>query len=199
MEILIGSFNAHKVQEIRAMLAGIGNLQLRACNEIPGLADVPETGTTFRENALIKAKSYATSTRLPCFADDSGLEVDALDGAPGVYSARYAGPTANDRSNRAKLLAALKDVPEEERTARFTTVICYLDEHGQPHYFDGSIEGHLLSEERGTSGFGYDPLFVPGGYAQTFAEISASEKNRISHRAVAMKLFTKYLRSTYGS
>ena len=152
-----------------------------------------ETGQTFRANALIKAESLRAHTGEGVLADDSGLQVDILEGAPGVYSARYAGAAASDANNLKKLLRVLEGVPLNERKARFVCVLCYIDREGKIHYFEGTCEGHIISEAVGAGGFGYDPIFVPEGYQQSFAEIAALEKNRISHRSRALAQFLKHV------
>jgi XTP/dITP diphosphohydrolase len=157
--------------------------------------DIPETGKTIRENAFLKAKYVSNflkskNQNMPVFADDSGLEVEALQGAPGVYSARYAGVPKSDQKNNEKLLRELKDVTK--RQARFVTVIAYVQGE-EEKYFEGIIQGTISYEARGNNGFGYDPLFIPRAYRSTFAELSAETKNSISHRALAVKQFIGYL------
>lgn len=182
MEILFGSFNPKKVEEARAILgAGYG---LRWCGEFDGLAEVEETGADLVENAVLKAEAYARATGLPCFADDTGLEVEALGGAPGVYSARYAGPEGDAVANMARLLRELDGAAN--RRARFRTVIA-LATAGQPTYWiDGELAGEIVLERRGEGGFGYDPIFLPEGESRTLAQMTPEEKNRISHRARAL-------------
>jgi XTP/dITP diphosphohydrolase len=192
-QLLIATKNAHKTGEIQAILgAGWAVTDLTAHPEI----EAPEeTGTTFDENAALKAQ--AASERFPglVLADDSGLEVDALGGAPGVYSARYAGPDATDATNRAKLLAALTSWPAEERTARFRCAIAVAQNGQVVHTASGAVEGRILDAERGEGGFGYDALFVPTGHAETFAELSGETKNRLSHRARALEGTLPFLAS----
>ena len=182
--LLIATQNAHKTTEIAALLGPAW-----AVSDLNAHPDIPapeETGETFAENAAIKA--LAASRLFPglVLADDSGLEVDALGGAPGVRSARYAGPQATDADNRAQLLTALAGVPGKERTARFRCVLV-LAEGGEPRAtFDGTVEGTILDAERGDGGFGYDSLFVPDGFCETFAQLPAATKNTLSHRGRAM-------------
>ncbi|RBL97025.1 non-canonical purine NTP pyrophosphatase, RdgB/HAM1 family, partial [Xanthomonas oryzae pv. oryzae] len=178
--------NAGKLEELRAMLAGLP-LRIVAQGEL-GVDDVPETGLTFVENALIKARHASAVTGLPALADDSGLIVDALDGAPGLYSARYAGSPTNALANNAKLLDAMRGVPAERRSARFYAVIVLLrhPEDPQPLIAEGSWEGTITTEPRGDGGFGYNPVFLDPVYGLTAAEMDSALKNRLSHRAVAL-------------
>ena len=185
--VVLASSNAGKLAELRALLAD-GGFELRPQSEF-GVAPIEETGATFAANALLKARHAATVTGLAALADDSGLEVDALDGAPGVYSARYAGPAASDEQNNAKLLAALAG-RERPHAARYRCVIAYV-EHARdsaPVLCAGSWEGAIASAPRGHGGFGYDPLFLVAGdaAARTAAELAPEEKNRCSHRAQAL-------------
>jgi XTP/dITP diphosphohydrolase len=158
---------------------------------LPAPLEVDETEPTLQGNAQLKAIAFFEQTGIPCFADDTGLEVAALDGAPGVYSARYAGPANDAQANMAKLLAALAD--KADRSARFRTVIAWYD--GQElRFFEGELRGHIGFAARGDMGFGYDPIFIPEGDARTLAELSADEKNAISHRGLAVRKFAAYLR-----
>lgn len=183
--LLFATKNAHKTAEIAALLGPAWEVSdLNAHPEIPA---PDETGATFAENAAIKALAASRLFAGLVLADDSGLEVDALAGAPGVRSARYAGPQATDADNRAKLLAALAGVHREDRSARFHCALV-LAEGGEPRAtFDGSVEGTILQAEQGDGGFGYDSLFVPAGFHATFAQIPAATKNTLSHRARAME------------
>jgi len=188
-QLLIATQNPGKVQEYQELLPAdrIPGWEIIGLNDI-GLntLDVDETGTTFEENAILKARTYAQASGLLTLSDDSGLAVDALDGAPGIYSARYGGPGLDDAGRRAHLLRALTDVPDAQRTARFICVIALFDPHDEQVYTSyGKVEGRLLHEERGSDGFGYDPLFVPEGYSRTFAELTAEVKHANSHRGVA--------------
>ncbi|WP_395848874.1 RdgB/HAM1 family non-canonical purine NTP pyrophosphatase [Cystobacter fuscus] len=187
MKLVLASHNAGKLKEMQAMLADLP-LRIVSAGEL-GVGDVPETGLTFVENALIKARHTCAATGLPALADDSGLIVDALGGAPGLYSARYAGSPTNDAANNAKLLEALCDVPAERRTARFYAVLVLLRhaEDPQPLICEGSWEGVILREPRGSNGFGYNPLFLDPVHGLTAAEMAPAQKNAISHRALALR------------
>jgi XTP/dITP diphosphohydrolase len=154
--------------------------------------EIPETGVTLSENALLKARFVFDTYKVNCFADDSGLEVEALKGAPGVYSARYAGEHKNTTDNNSKLLNELRS--KTNRKARFVTVIALILD-GKEYLFEGSIQGTIAFEPRGTNGFGYDPLFIPTGYRSTFAEMDAATKNSISHRAIATKKLVEFFRN----
>jgi len=186
MALVFATNNQNKLKEVKSKLkAEILGLADIHCNE-----DIEETGKTFEENAFIKAKYVLDKYGYDCFADDSGLDVDALDGAPGVYSARYAGDHGNAEANMNKLLENLKGI--DNRKARFVTVICLITKE-EKLYFRGEINGVIIDEKRGTDGFGYDPIFVPDGYDRTFAEMNLEEKNKISHRALALEKMTKHL------
>ncbi|WP_181126508.1 RdgB/HAM1 family non-canonical purine NTP pyrophosphatase [Xanthomonas arboricola] len=185
-QLVLASGNAGKLEELRAMLADLP-LRIVAQGEL-GVDDVPETGMTFVENALIKARHASAVTGLPALADDSGLIVDALGGAPGLYSARYAGSPTDAQANNAKLLDAMRAVPAERRSARFYAVIVLLrhPEDPQPLIAEGSWEGVITTEPRGTGGFGYNPVFLDPLHGLTAAEMDTALKNRLSHRAVAL-------------
>jgi XTP/dITP diphosphohydrolase len=191
MRLLIATKNAHKTEEIRAML-GHG-LQVEDLTAYPEILSPEETGMTFAENAAIKAVAAAKMFRGFVLADDSGLEVDALGGAPGVISARYAGPSATDAENRARLLYELTAFPSP---ARFRCVMALVEGEKLLGTFEGTVEGHIIGEERGAGGFGYDSLFVPEGFTQTFAELSAETKNQLSHRAWALSKLMPFLASS---
>lgn len=184
--IVLASNNAGKVREINQLLSGSGlDVVPQSELEVP---EIEETGLTFIENAIIKARNAARHTGLPAIADDSGLEVDALNGAPGIYSARYAGRGASDRENLLKLLDDLRNVPEQARSARFQCLLVYM-RHAQdptPMIFQGTWEGRILSEPRGENGFGYDPVFYVPTEKCSSAELPAETKNRISHRGQAL-------------
>lgn len=186
-KIVLASNNPGKLREIQAVLDS-QCFQLIQQSEF-NISDVAETGTTFVENAIIKAKHAAQVTGLPALADDSGIEVDALHGAPGVYSARYAGQHANDVENNNKLLRELSDVPDSERSARFQCVIVYMRhaEDPMPIICQGTWEGSILKKSTGENGFGYDPLFYVPTHDCASAELDPAEKNRISHRAQALQ------------
>lgn len=195
MTILIGTNNKHKAEEMAAILRASHGSDLRIL--LPGDAalfptDIAETGTTLEENAYIKATEIFEATGIPCIADDTGLEVDALGGRPGVYSARYAGEGADFAANRARLLQELSHTDSTQRTARFRTVLCYRDAM-RTLFAEGVCEGEIATEEQGDQGFGYDALFRPTGYTQTFAAMSSNEKNAISHRSRALANFASLL------
>ena len=185
--LVVATGNPGKLAEIREVLANTG-IELVSQREL-GIADADETGTTFVENALLKARQATRLSGLPALADDSGLAVDALHGAPGIYSARYAGPKANDAGNLEKLLTMLKDVPEAERGARFQCVLVYL-RHAldpTPLICQGTWEGRILTAARGTSGFGYDPVFFVPTHECSAAELPPEVKNALSHRGQALR------------
>ncbi len=183
MKLVIATRNAHKLEEIHAIF-DFAHLEVLSAFDFPSVPDVVEDGETLEANAIKKAVEIAGVTQCWALADDSGLEVDALDGAPGVYSARYAGEHCSYADNNTKLLAELAG--KTNRTARFRTVIALSDPGGSVQTVDGECPGVIIDEQRGTHGFGYDPLFVPDGYSETFAELSSDIKNRISHRANAL-------------
>ncbi len=195
MTIVFASSNAHKIKEINAIVPkGITVLGLA---DIGITAEIPETSNTIKENSMLKARfvfDYLKQQQktMPVFADDSGLEVDALNGEPGVFSARYAGTPKNDANNNQKLLQALKNV--SKRNARFVTVITLLMDKKE-QVFEGEVKGTIAYEARGTNGFGYDPLFIPQSYRSTFAQLSAETKNSISHRALAMQQLLAFLKT----
>ncbi len=188
MKLIFATQNQHKLQEIKLLLPK--SIELISLADLNFTDDIAETADTLKGNALLKAKYIYERFAINCFADDSGLEVEALNGAPGVYSARYAGLQKSDVDNNQKLLAELKDKPN--RNACFKTVIALIL-NGKEYTFDGIIKGTILSEMQGTQGFGYDPLFKPNGYNKTFAQISADEKSKISHRALAVNKLVDFL------
>lgn len=187
-KIVFATNNKHKLDEIRKISEG--KLEILSLNDINCRTDIPETGTTLEENALIKARFVKDNFGYDCFADDTGLEVKALDGAPGVYSARYAGEDCRAEDNVRKLLTNLEGI--SDRRAAFRTVIALLIGDEQ-YFFEGAIHGKIIDEKRGESGFGYDPVFVPDGYEQTFAELGEDTKNNISHRAIATTKLIRFL------
>ncbi|WP_129595573.1 non-canonical purine NTP diphosphatase [Seramator thermalis] len=187
-KIVFATNNKHKLDEIRKISEG--KLEILSLNDINCRTDIPETGTTLEENALIKARFVKDNFGYDCFADDTGLEVKALDGAPGVYSARYAGEDCRAEDNIRKLLTNLEGI--SDRHAAFRTVIALLIGDEQ-YFFEGAIHGKIIDEKRGESGFGYDPVFVPDGYGQTFAELGEDTKNNISHRAIATTKLIRFL------
>jgi XTP/dITP diphosphohydrolase len=195
MRILIATMNEGKLREYERLLAEVPGLELETMASLPEPVDVVEDRDTFRGNALKKATEIAKVARMPCLADDSGLEVDALDGRPGVYSARYAGEGATDAENNVKLLDELSGTADDLRTARFRCAIVIVDGTGREiATADGACEGRIGHEPRGVHGFGYDPLFVPEGYTQTMAELGPDTKNDISHRAQAAAKLVPLLR-----
>ena len=183
-KIVFASGNANKVQEIRKMMPD--TYVLKGLADIECFDDIPETADTLEGNALIKAEYVYNKYGLDCFADDTGLEVEVLNGAPGVYSARYAGPNCNAEDNMDKLLAEL--IGKENRKARFRTVIAYMKK-GQVSYFEGIVEGLIAYQRMGEKGFGYDPIFIPNGHQVSFAQMTMAEKNAISHRGKAIRAF----------
>lgn len=191
--VVLASSNAGKLREFDGLLAGSGFTVMRQSDL--GIAPPPETGSTFLANALIKARNASRLTGLPAIADDSGLEVDALGGGPGVHSARFAGEQASDEENLDKLLQALEGRPPAERGARYRCVVVYVAhaDDEQPLVGEGSWEGAIIDARRGNGGFGYDPSFVPRGDTRTVAEIPAEEKNQKSHRAQALMAFLAQL------
>lgn len=187
MRIIAATQNAHKITEMAAILETFGMEIISQGDAGLGAVDIEETGNTFEENSAIKARAICEMTGEIAIADDSGLTVDALNGEPGVYSARYAGPDTNDASNNAKLLDALKDVPPSKRTGQYISVITLAYPDGHILVSRGECTGQLLFSPRGEGGFGYDSLFVPDGTNKTFAEMTQEEKNAISHRAKALE------------
>lgn len=193
--IVFATNNQHKLQEIREILSP--DFEIVSLKDIGCHEDIPETGNTLEENALQKARYISERYHISCFADDTGLEVEALGGAPGVHSARYAEGTDHDsEANMTKLLRELEG--KENRQARFRTVIALIelgeDETENVHLFEGIVEGHISTERQGNEGFGYDPIFVPEGYEKSFAALGETIKNHISHRARAVKKLADYLK-----
>jgi len=186
MQILLATNNKGKVRELAELLKG-EEVQILSLSDKPEIKEVEETGKTFVENALLKARTVCATAKMITLADDSGLEVDALNGAPGVYSARYAGEPKSDWRNIEKLLADLQNVPEPLRTARFRCCLAIVTPEGEEVLTEGTVEGQILFEPRGTGGFGYDPIFYLPEYGKTMAELEMEEKNRISHRAQAFR------------
>ena len=199
MKIVFATNNQHKLSEIRSILGD--SIEVLSLKEIGCDVDIPETGKTLEENALQKAQYVYDHYHMDCFADDTGLEVDALDGAPGVYSARYAGEGHDSEANMSKLLKELGE--NNNRKARFRTVITLIQKKNvcpcgctsikEVHQFEGIVEGEIIRERRGGEGFGYDPIFQPEGYNQTFAELGMDIKNHISHRARAVAKLAEFL------
>lgn len=192
MKILLASHNKNKIAELEALLKTVcADAEVVSLSDVGFTDEIVEDGTTFEENALIKARTGARLGYITV-ADDSGLMVDALDGAPGVYSARYAGEDGNTEKNNAKLLAALQGVPQDKRTAHFVSVVaCVFPDGREDIVVRGECPGEILTSPRGKTGFGYDPLFWYAPFGKTYAEMTAEEKNSISHRGVAMQAFAK--------
>ena len=192
-QLLIATFNAGKVREMQSLLDGLP-VRLRSLTEFKEVSEVEETGSTFAGNAALKARGYAAQTGLLTLADDSGLEVDALGGAPGVLSARYGGEDATDASRTARLLAELARTNDARRRARFVCVIAIADPSAYlVHTSTGTCEGSIAFAPRGENGFGYDPVFIPDGYQESFGELSSEIKQRISHRARAVRAARPFL------
>lgn len=189
---MLATRNQGKVSELEQLLAGTG-IAVVSLAAFPAAPEVEETGETFAANALLKAQAAARHTGLVALADDSGLEVDALGGRPGVYSARFAGPHASDADNNRKLLDLLASVPDAQRTCRFRSAVAIVRPDGRSDVAEGACEGRVLHSPRGTDGFGYDPLFLVPELGKTFAELSIDEKNQISHRGRALRLALELL------
>lgn len=190
-QLVFATNNPHKVDEVRNKLSGL--FEIRTLSEIGCVEDIPETSDTLQGNAAQKSHYLHDRFHCDCFADDTGLEVEALNGAPGVYSARYAGPGKDSEANIDKLLSELEG--KENRCARFRTVISLIL-NGQEHFFEGIVSGTILTERHGSNGFGYDPVFQPDGYDCSFAELSMDEKNKISHRGRATEKLIQFLSGT---
>ena len=188
-KLVVATNNAHKLEEISAILGN--EMELLSLKDIHCNADIPETADTLEGNARQKAMYIHENYGMDCFADDTGLEVEALNGAPGVFSARYAGDGHDSEANMQKLLKKLEG--KENRKAQFRTAICLIME-GKEYLFEGIVKGHIIEEKRGGAGFGYDPIFVPEGYNQTFAELGNDVKNTISHRARAVEKLCTFLK-----
>lgn len=187
-QLIFATNNKHKVQEVRAALQG--HVEVISLAEAGLAGEIPETADTLQGNALQKAQWVWERTHADCFADDTGLEVDALNGAPGVFSARYAGEHCSFDDNIDKLLTALNG--QSNRKADFRTVICLI-ENGEPRYFEGRVDGQILTERHGAEGFGYDPVFMPNRFAVSFAEMPLDVKNSISHRGLAVAKLKEYM------
>ena len=187
-KLVFATGNSHKLQEVQGLLKE--GFALSCLKDVNITEDIPETADNLVDNALQKAWYVYNKCGIPCFADDTGLEVEALGGAPGVYSARYAGEEKDSMKNMLLLLENMNG--KENRNARFRTIIAYIDENEEEHIFEGEIRGTIIENMAGTNGFGYDPIFVPEGYDKTFAQLSSEIKNTISHRARAMEKFLSY-------
>lgn len=188
MKLVFASNNQNKINEIKAMLPK--SIELLSLKDIDCNEDIPETAKTIEGNAILKANYVTEKYNLPCFADDTGLEVEALNGEPGVYSARYAGENKNSDDNMNKLLDNLKD--KSNRNAQFKTIIA-LNLNNEQHLFEGIAKGKIISEKKGEKGFGYDPIFVPEGFTSTFAEMEMTEKAKLSHRGIATRKLIEFL------
>jgi len=194
MDIVLATKNRNKIGEIKKILRAMDtDYRIYTFDDFPAYQDVEEDGDTFEANAVKKALHVSAHAGMPAIADDSGLEVDALNGAPGVLSARYAGESANDSANLEKLLSEMKDIPFEKRSARFVCCIA-LAFSGGVKTFSGYVRGRIGIEPKGKKGFGYDPVFYPDGFDRTFAEMSDEEKNTISHRGIALKELQQYFK-----
>lgn len=192
--VVLATRNNHKVAELRRIFADAEvQVDLLGTDEFPDLPDVPETGSTFAANALLKARDVAQRTGLVAIADDSGLCVDALNGMPGIFSARWAGTHGNDLANLELVLAQLRDVPANRRTAAFHCAAAIATPEGEERVVEGVLDGVLIDAPRGGNGFGYDPIFIPLGYQQTTAEMTAVQKDAISHRGIAFRALAPVL------
>lgn len=192
MKLVFATNNKHKLEEVRAIVGD--RVEILSLNDIDCHDDIPETADTLQGNALIKARYIHEKYNVDCFADDTGLEVEALDGAPGVYSARYAGEECDSQANMHKLLENLTG--ENNRNAQFRTVIALIIK-GEEKLFNGIVKGEISREKMGNSGFGYDPIFIPEGFSQSFAQMSSEMKNSISHRYRATEQLSNYLKERY--
>ena len=191
MKLIIATHNSDKEKELKSVLDDFP-VEVMSLDQFPEIGEIEETGSTLYENAKLKAVTVNKITNLPCLGDDTGLEVDALNGAPGVYSSRYAGENVSYEDNVMKLLRELRSTPYEKRTARFRTIIFYTD-GDRELYTQGEIQGVITENSRGTNGFGYDPVFYIPEVKKTMAELTSAEKNKLSHRGQAMRKFRKLL------
>ena len=191
MEIILATNNKGKIGEMKKKLSKY-SMDVISQKETGFDIEIEENGKNFKENAILKAEAIYKITGKPVIADDSGLEIDALNGQPGVFSHRFAGPNASDEDRINKILDLMNGIPESKRTARFKCVICYIDNNGKKNIFEGTVEGKIGFEPRGNNGFGYDPIFVLAN-GKTFAEITAEEKNQISHRGKAISQLLEFL------
>ncbi len=190
MKLIFATHNKNKAKEVKSLMPSF--IELLSLDDINFNEEIEETAETIEDNALLKATTIYEKTGINCFADDSGLLVDALNGEPGVYSARYAGEQKNDQDNMQKLLHELNDKPN--KNAHFKTVMALIID-GKEHLFEGKIEGKIITEKLGSNGFGYDPIFVPDGYNETFAQLDSETKNKISHRARALQKMLEFLKT----
>lgn len=189
MEIIFATHNKNKLKEVQSLVPQ--SMKVISLDDLNMTTEIPETGHTLADNALIKARTIFKLYKKPVIADDTGLDVEALNGAPGVYSARYAGEPSNAENNMNLLLHNLQTTTN--RAAHFKTIIAYIDSDGKEQLFEGRVDGTIIDDKRGDKGFGYDPIFVPEGSDKTFAEMSSEEKNGISHRARALKTFSDFI------
>jgi XTP/dITP diphosphohydrolase len=197
--LVLATANPHKLIELTRILeAGHVDVDLAGLSEFPGAPEVPETGATFAENALLKARAIAAYTGLPAVADDSGLCADALNGMPGVLSARWSGRHGDDEGNLRLVLAQLADVPDERRGAQFVCAAAVVLPDGKEHVSEGIVRGALVREPRGRNGFGYDPIFLPDGYSVTTAEMDPAAKDKISHRGKALRALAPVIAALLG-
>ena len=199
--LVLATRNQGKIIEFRRILEALapGEIELVGVDQFPDLVDVDETGSTFEENSLLKARYTCLATGLPAIADDSGLCVDALNGDPGIYSARWAGEHGNDQANLEKVLDQLKDVPDEKRTAHFMCVASLVLPDGREKVAEGRFEGHILHAPVGENGFGYDPIFQPLGLSISSAQMSAEEKDLVSHRGKSLRSIAPHVIQLLGS
>jgi len=199
-KIVLATANTHKVIEFQRILNELlPDLELVAASQFPGVPEVEETGSSFAENALIKARAINEFTKLPALADDSGLVVEALNGAPGIFSARYAGINADDKTNVVKLLNEIKELDQALLGAKFECAIALVDKSEDLELVvDGQMPGQVIKEVRGENGFGYDPIFVPQGLTKTSSELTDSEKDKISHRGIALRKISVILKQLPG-
>ncbi len=191
--VIIASTNQGKLKEFKELMKGL-SVEVKSLKDFPEIGDIEENGASFAENAYIKAKAVFDATGCLSIADDSGLEVDALDGAPGIYSARYAGEEKNDTANNEKLLSEMNVVSDENRGAQFHCAIVAIDQNGTRYDAEGIVRGHILRAPQGENGFGYDPLFYIEEFGCTTAELSMDEKNKISHRGQAVRQIVEILK-----
>ena len=199
-KIVLATANTHKVIEFQRILNELlPDLELVAASQFPGVPEVEETGSSFAENALIKARAINQFTNLPALADDSGLVVEALNGAPGIFSARYAGIEADDKANVVKLLNEIKDIDQSLLVAKFECSIALVDKSQELELVvDGQMPGEVIKEVRGQNGFGYDPIFVPQGLSKTSSQLSDADKDKISHRGIALRKMSMILKQLPG-
>ena len=195
-KLVLATHNLHKQKEMNSLLSSL-DINIAGLDEFPQIGDIEETGTTLIENAFIKARAVNKLTGFVSIADDTGQEVDALDGAPGVYSARYAGHNPTYEENCDKLLYLLKNFPDEKRLAKFRTIVAFVDGETE-HYTEGVVKGIITNKHRGVNGFGYDSIFMPNSLDLTYAQMDINQKNSMSHRFKALKKMKKFLMPYFG-